>query len=105
MQMMTRPTFLRLIYFLQMIQIIQMTTRTKEHIDYLIILLPCDIIHSLPLPDEICHKILLYAFKSPHAHLQEEIFKRAVPKSIYQKLVEKGEIETDAQGHITKAEC
>ena len=60
-----------------------------------------DIIQQLPFPDEICHKIVLYAFKSPHTHLQEEIFKRAVPTHIYQKLVEKGGIKTDAHGHIT----
>ena len=64
-----------------------------------------DIIQRLPLPDEICNKIVLYAFKSPHIHLQEEIFKRAVPKSICQKLVEVGDIEINAQGHITKAKC
>ena len=64
-----------------------------------------DIIQRLPLPDEICHKIVLYVFKSSHTHLQEEIFKRALSKPIYQKLVEKGEIEINAQGHITKAKC
>ena len=60
-----------------------------------------DIIQQLPFPDEICHKIVLYAFKSPHAHLQEEVFKRAMPKSTYQKLVEKGGIVKDSRGHIT----
>ena len=64
-----------------------------------------DIIYQLPFPDEICSKIVLYAFKSTHTDLQDEIFKRAVPTDIYQKLVEKGEIEIDAQGHITKAKC
>ena len=60
-----------------------------------------DIIQQLPFPDEICHKIVLYAFKSPYTDLQDEIFKRAVPTDIYQKLVEKGGIKTDAHGHIT----
>ena len=60
-----------------------------------------DIIQQLPFPDEICHKIVLYAFKSPHTHLQEEIFKRVVPTHIYQKLVEKGGIEK-VNGYITK---
>jgi len=60
-----------------------------------------DIIQSLPLPDEICSKIILYAFKSPHIHLQEEIFKRAIPTDIYQKLVEQGGIEK-VNGYITK---
>ena len=64
-----------------------------------------DVIQQLPFPDEICHKIVLYAFKSPHTHLQEEIFKRAMPKSICQKLVEEGDIEINALGHITKAKC
>ena len=61
-----------------------------------------DIIQQLPFPDEICSKILLYAFKSPHIHLPEEIFKRAVPTDIYQKLVEKGGIEKNEKGHVTK---
>ena len=60
-----------------------------------------DIIQQLPFPDEICSKIVLYAFKSPHIHLPEEIFKRAVPTDIYQKLVKKGGIEK-VNEHITK---
>ena len=60
-----------------------------------------DIIYQLPVPDEICSKILLYASRSPHTHLQEEIFKRTVPTDIYQKLVERRGIKTDAHGHIT----
>ena len=64
-----------------------------------------DIIQQLPFPDEICHKIVLYAFKSPHIHLREVIFKRALSKPIYQKLAEEGEIEIDAQGHVTRATC
>ena len=32
-----------------------------------------DIIYKLPFPDEICHKIVLYAFKSYHTDLQEKI--------------------------------
>jgi len=60
-----------------------------------------DIIQSLPLPDEICRKILLYAFKSPHTHLQEEIFKRAVPTNTYQELVEKGGIVKNEHGYVT----
>ena len=62
-----------------------------------------NIIYQLPFPDEICYKIVLYAFKSPYTDLHDEIFKRAVPTDIYQKLVEKGKIEIDAQGHIIKA--
>ena len=61
-----------------------------------------DIIQQLPFPDEICGKILLYAFKSPHTHLQEEIFKRVLSKPIYQKLVEKEGIKKNEKGHITK---
>ena len=60
-----------------------------------------DIIQSLPLPDEICHKIVLYVFKSPHIHLQEEIFKRVLSIPIYKKLVEKGGIKK-VNGYITK---
>jgi hypothetical protein len=61
-----------------------------------------DIVYQLPFPDEICSKILLYAFRSSYTDLPEEIFKRALPPDIYQKLVEKGGIVKDAQGHITK---
>ena len=61
-----------------------------------------DFIYQLPFPDEICSKILLYASRSPHTDLQEEIFKRAMPPDIYQKVVKKGGIVKDAQGHITK---
>jgi len=61
-----------------------------------------DIIQLLPFPDEICSKIVLYAFKSSHIHLQDEIFKRAVPTHIYQKLVEEGGIVKNEQGYITK---
>ena len=64
-----------------------------------------DIIQQLPFPDEICHKIVLYAFKSPHIYLREVIFKRALSKPIYQKLAEEGEIEIDAQGYVTRATC
>ena len=64
-----------------------------------------DVIQQLPFPDEICHKIVLYAFKSPHIHLREVIFKRALSKPIYQKLAEEGEIEIDAQGYVTRATC
>ena len=60
-----------------------------------------DIIRQLPFPDEICSKILLYAFRSPHTDLPEEIFKRAVPKSIYRKLMAGGGIAKDSRGHIT----
>jgi hypothetical protein len=60
-----------------------------------------NIIYQLPLPDELCSKIVLYAFKSPHIYLREEIFKRAVPKHIYQKLVAGGGIKK-VNGHVTK---
>ena len=61
-----------------------------------------NIIYQLPFPDELCSKIVLYAFKSPHIHLPEEIFKRAMPTDIYQKLVAGGGIKKNAHGHITK---
>ena len=74
-----------------------------------------NIIYKLPFPDEVCSKILLYACKSSHIHLQEEIFKRELskysireplhinqPRTIYQKLVEKGGIVKDERGHVTE---
>ena len=61
-----------------------------------------NIIYQLPFPDEICHKIVLYAFKSPHIDLQEEIFKRVLSTPIYQKLMAGGGIVKDVDGHITK---
>ena len=35
-----------------------------------------DVIQQLPFPDEICHKIVLYAFKSPHTGLGVSILKK-----------------------------
>jgi len=61
-----------------------------------------DIIQQLPFPDEICSKILLYAFKSPHIHLQEEIFKHALSIPIYQQLMAGGGIVKDADGSVTE---
>jgi hypothetical protein len=60
-----------------------------------------DIIRQLPFPDEICSKILLYAFSSVHTDLQEEILKRALPTDIYQKLMAGGGIIKDSRRHIT----
>ena len=61
-----------------------------------------DIIQQLPFPDELCSKIVLYAFKSVHIHLQEEIFKRVLSIPIYQKLMAGGGIGKDADGNVTK---
>jgi len=46
-----------------------------------------DIIQCLPFPDEICHKIVLYVFKSPHNDLKLGILKHVLGTTIYNKLV------------------
>jgi len=64
-----------------------------------------NIIYQLPFPDKICSKIVLYAFKSPHIHLQEEIFKRDLSHhlpQVYQKLVEKGGLKRMPAGILSR---
>ena len=39
-----------------------------------------DIIYKLPLPDEICSKIIVFAYKTPHTGLAVKVLKKKLCK-------------------------
>ena len=61
-----------------------------------------DIIYKLPLPDEVCSKIFIFACKTPHTDLGGAILKKKIGLHIYNKLVKNGGIVLDRDGNVVK---
>ena len=59
-----------------------------------------EVIHKLPLPDILCHKIFIYACKSPLVDLNDGLFRYKITKSMYDKLTKSNNIVED-NGHIS----
>ena len=54
------------------------------------------------LPQEVLSKIMWYTLESPHTDLECGILKHAMGAPIYNKLVNKGGIVKDKNGHVVK---
>ena len=57
------------------------------------------------LPQELLTKIMWYTLESPHTDLECGILKHAMGAPIYNKLVNKGEIVKDKNGHVVKVDA
>ena len=61
-----------------------------------------DILYQLPLPNEVCSKIFMYACKSPHSGFTETILKNMIGLVIYDKLLKRRGIVVHGDGNVVE---
>ena len=61
-----------------------------------------DILYNLPLPKEICSKIIIFACKSPHTGLSSTILKKIIGLHFYNIFNKNGDIKLDGDGNVVE---